>query len=130
MGATNISETVLLGSRTRTCPYACAKQFQLGFRDSGSSVVAMVQAAESRLRNHSAPIDRANSASRSLLAQPEVSAVLVVVADVVGQDSPEMALVERNDVVQQITPAALYPSLRSSVLPGTLAGCPHGSHSH
>jgi hypothetical protein len=79
----------------------------------------MPQTADSRLRNDSAPIDRANSASRSLLSQAEVSLVLLVVADALGEQQSQMALVEGDDVVQQIAPATLRPTLCSSVLPRT-----------
>jgi len=90
----------------------------------------MLHTAEARLRNDSAPIDRANSASRSLLPQAEVSSVLLVVADIFGEQQSQVALVEGDDVVQQIAPATLHPPLCSSVLPKTPVRRPHRFDPH
>jgi hypothetical protein len=46
-------------------------------------------------------------------------AVFVVVANVFREQTFEMASVHRDDVIQQITPAALNPTLRNSILPRT-----------
>ena len=62
--------------------------------------------------------------------QAHVSAVLVVVANVVSKKSPQMALVESDDVVEQIAAAASHPALSHSVLPGTSNGGPHTGDRH
>jgi hypothetical protein len=36
-----------------------------------------------------------------------------------------MALMQRNDVIQQVSSAAFDPTLRHTILPGTLEGGPH-----
>jgi len=47
-------------------------------------------------------------------------AVLVVIANIVKQKSPQMAFVHRNNVIQQLSPTAFDPALRHPVLPRTL----------
>ena len=47
-------------------------------------------------------------------------AVLVVIANIVEEKSPQMAFVHRNRVIQQLPPTAFDPALRHPVLPGTL----------
>lgn len=49
----------------------------------------------------------------------------MVVANVVSKKSLQMALVESDDVVEQIATAASHPALSDSVLPGTSNGGPH-----
>ena len=46
-------------------------------------------------------------------------AVFMVVADVFREPSLQMTFVECDDVIQQVTTAAAYPTLRNSVLPRT-----------
>jgi hypothetical protein len=41
-----------------------------------------------------------------------------------------MAFVHCNDVVQQVAPTTLNPSLRDAILPGTLERCPHRTDIH
>src|SRR6516164_1124058 len=60
-------------------------------------------------------------------------AVLVVIANIVEQKSPQMAFVHRNNVIQQLPPTAFDPTLRYPVLPWTLERGldrlnPEGSH--
>lgn len=57
-----------------------------------------------------------NSAVRRFLPQPEMRAILMVVADVFRKQPPEMAFIEGNDVIQQVTPAAFHPTLRYTIL--------------
>jgi len=45
-------------------------------------------------------------------------AVVVVVADVFRDQSLQMAFIERDDVIQQIAPAAFDPTFRHTILPG------------
>src|ERR1022692_1892149 len=51
-----------------------------------------------------------------------MTAVFVVIANVVSKKSFQMALVESDDVIEQIAAAASYPALSDSVLPGTSNG--------
>jgi hypothetical protein len=46
-------------------------------------------------------------------------AVLVIVAEVFRKQPPQMAFVHCNDVVQQVTPTTLNPSLCDAILPRT-----------
>ena len=46
-------------------------------------------------------------------------AVLVVVANILREDTFQVALVNCNDVIQEITPTAPYPTLCDSILPRT-----------
>ena len=60
---------------------------------SGSPVVTMVQPAESMTREDAAGSCGANPSDWRSLPEPEVRAVLVVVADVFGEQTFQMALV-------------------------------------
>ena len=42
----------------------------------------------------------------------------MVVANILGEEPSQVALVHGDDVVQQVTPAASHPTLRNSILPG------------
>src|SRR5262249_1139943 len=86
------------------------------------SFVAMMQAAEPRTCSHSPRACRSLAAERSSLAQSKMSSVFVVIAEVLGQEALQMRFVKRDHMVQKVTPAALDPSLRDSVLPRTLQG--------
>ncbi len=99
-------------------------QFSSETRGLGSSIVTMMQSAESLVRSHSARPCRTSPAVRCLLPQSEVCAVFVVVANIVREQSFQMALVHRNDVVQQIMAAAFDPTLCHAVLPRTFEGGP------
>ena len=55
-------------------------------------------------------------------------AVVMIVADVVNEQTLQMAFVQRNDVIQKLSSAAFDPTLRHAVLPGTLEGGPHRTH--
>jgi hypothetical protein len=46
-------------------------------------------------------------------------AVLVVVANILREPAFQVAFVDCNDVVQEITPATPYPTLCDSILPRT-----------
>src|ERR1700675_3252251 len=46
-------------------------------------------------------------------------AVLVVVADILGDKALQMAFVHCDDVIQQFATATAYPTLRNSILPRT-----------
>lgn len=49
-------------------------------------------------------------------------AVLVVVVDVFGEQPFQMAFIHRDHMIQQVASAAFDPTLRHTVLPGTLEG--------
>lgn len=86
--------------------------------NNGSSreVIAMMQATQSR-HGHNFCVGWSCqrcciSTSRRLLAQPEMSAVLVVIADVLAHQVFQMALVEDDHMVEQIAAATTDESLR------------------
>jgi len=87
-------------------------------RISSRAIVAIVQTAQSQVRNHSTGRRRADSSARSFLAQPKMRSAAMIVRDVLGQKPPEMTLVQGDDVVQQLTSAAANPAFRNTVLPG------------
>jgi hypothetical protein len=47
-------------------------------------------------------------------------AILVVVANILREPAFQVAFVNCNDVIQEITPATSYPTLCDSILPRTL----------
>ena len=51
--------------------------------------------------------------------KPEMSAVLVVVTDIVFQQPSQMLLVHDDHVIQQVSPYASNPALSDAVLPRT-----------
>ena len=57
---------------------------------------------------------------RCILAETEVGAILVVVGDVVPNESNSVAVAEHDDVIEQLSPTATYPSLGYRVLPRAL----------
>jgi len=60
----------------------------------------MVQAAESRVRNNPTLRCRRNSAVRRFLVQSEVSAVIVIIAEVLGEKPLQVALIQCDDMVE------------------------------
>jgi hypothetical protein len=82
------------------------------------------------MRNDATSSHGANSAPRYFLPESKMRAVFVVVATVFREQTFEMASVHRDDVIQQITPAALDPSFRDSVLPWTLERSQNTPDSH
>jgi hypothetical protein len=58
--------------------------------------------------------------------QAGVWSSLIVIRRVRGEKPLEMALVQGDDVVEQIAPAAAYPAFRNTVLPGALDRGLHG----
>jgi hypothetical protein len=84
----------------------------------GRSVVAMVQPTQASPRNHLTTTDRPVPMPRCSFTQPEVGAVVVVVREVIGEESFQVSLVQRNGLVEQFASAASHPALRDSVLPG------------
>src|ERR1035437_3600268 len=68
--------------------------------DSRSPVIAVMQPAHALLANHCTLFQRACPASRRLLVQPEVRSVVVIVGNVLGQESLQMTLIQRDYVVE------------------------------
>src|ERR1022692_2146331 len=62
---------------------------------------------------------RCPSTTGSVLLQSEMSPVLVVITNVVLQQSSQVSLIQNNDVIEQVAPYAANPALRNSILPGT-----------
>ena len=60
----------------------------------------MVQAAESRVRNNTTLRCRRSSAVRRFLVQSEVSAVLVIIAEVLGEKPLQVVLIQSDDMVE------------------------------
>jgi len=88
----------------------------------------VVQAAQSRLRNNSTPSCRTNSATRRLLAQSEVGAIVVEIANVIAQESLQRPLVHSDDMVEHIAAAASDSALGNPVLPRAVDGSLHALH--
>jgi hypothetical protein len=82
------------------------------------------------VRNNTTPNCRTNSAAWRFLVQSEVGAVIVIIADVLGEKSLQVVLVQSDDVVEEIPPTAFDPALGNAVLPRTLDGGSHARHVH
>src|SRR5664279_6168084 len=87
--------------------------------DSSSPVIAVMQPAHALLANYRTLFQRACPASRRLLVQPEVRSVVVIIGNVLGEESLQMALIQRDHVVEQVAAAASDPTLGDPILPGT-----------
>src|ERR1039458_3511021 len=73
--------------------------------DSSSPVIAGMQPAHAPLANHCTPFQGACPASRRLLVQPEVGSVVVIIGNVLGEESLQMPLIQGDHVVEQVTTA-------------------------
>src|SRR5664279_1838580 len=69
--------------------------------DSSSPVIAVMQPAHAPLANHCTLFQRACPTSRRLLIQPEVGSVVVIIGNVLGDEALQMALIQRDHVVEQ-----------------------------
>src|ERR1022692_3126134 len=87
--------------------------------DSSRPVIAVMQPAHALLANHCALSQRACPATRRLLVQPEVGSVVVIIGNVLGEESLQMTLIQRDHVVEQVAAAASDPTLGDPILPGT-----------
>src|ERR1035441_7877002 len=87
--------------------------------DSSSPVIAVMQPANALLANHGTLFPRACPASRRLLVQPEVGSVVVIIGNVLGEESLQMAFIQRDHVVEQVAAATSDPTLGDTILPGT-----------
>jgi len=80
-----------------------------------------------RMADHRTGGRRTDSAARGFLADAKMRAVIVIIRRVRGEKTLEMTLVQGDDVVEQIAPAAAHPAFRNSVLPGALDRGLHAS---
>src|ERR1017187_5360890 len=70
--------------------------------------------------NESLPAaDSSSPVSRRLLIQPEVGSVVVIIGNVLGEESLQMSLIQGDYVVEQVAAAASDPTLGDPILPGT-----------
>src|SRR6266478_299044 len=83
----------------------------------GRSIVTMVQPADSLLRKDSTRSYGTNPAVRCSLLKSEMRAVLMMVTNILGEQSLQMAFIQRNNVVQEVSSAAPHPPLRDAILP-------------
>src|SRR5260370_11932717 len=89
----------------------------------------MVQLAESLLRKDPTRSYRTNPAVRCRLLKSEMRSVLMMVTNILGKQTLQMAFIQRNHVVQQVSSAASHPVLRAAILPGRSEGSCLGNHS-
>src|SRR6202140_2657016 len=75
----------------------------------------MVQPAESLLRKDPTPSYGTNPAVRCPLLKPEMRAVLMMVMNIRREQSLQMAFIQRNHVVQQVSSTASHPPLRDEI---------------
>src|ERR1039458_6233333 len=68
--------------------------------DSSSPVIAVMQPAHALMATHCTLFQRACPASRRLLIQPEVGSVVVIIGNVLGEESLQMALIQGDHVVE------------------------------
>ena len=95
---------------------------------SGGPLLAVVQASQSPMRKDAARGHGTSSAVRCSLPESEMCAVRVVVPDVFRQQPLQMAFVDGNNVIQQITAATADLALRDAILPRTLERSPDRTH--
>jgi hypothetical protein len=69
------------------------------------------------VRNDATQSCGTNPAVRCSLPESEMRAVVVTVTDVVSEESFQMGFIQRNDVIQQVSPAACNLPLRNPILP-------------
>src|ERR1035437_9948011 len=79
-----------------------------------------MQPANALLANHCTVFQRACPTSRRLLVQTEVGSVVVIIGNVLGEESLQMALIQRDNAVEQAAAAASDPTLGDTILPRTL----------
>ena len=55
-------------------------------------------------------------------------AIFVVVGNVFSEQAFQVPFIERDDVIQQFSPAAAHPTLGDAILPGTCERSPDRTH--
>jgi hypothetical protein len=78
----------------------------------------MVQPADSLLSKDPTRSYRTNPAVRCPLLKSKMRAVLVMVSNILREQSLHMAFIQGNNVVQKVSSAACHPPLRDAILPG------------
>ena len=78
----------------------------------------MVQSAESFLRKDPTRSSGTNPVARCPLLKSEMRAVFMMVTNILGEQPLQMAFIQRNNVVQEVSSAASHPPLRDAILPG------------
>jgi hypothetical protein len=78
-----------------------------------------VQPSQSRTRKDVTDCYGASSSVWRSLPESEMCAVLIVVANILKEPSFQVAFVNCDDVIQEITTATPYPTLCHSILPRT-----------
>ena len=99
------------------------------YSGSGGQIVAMMQAAESRHGYDLAPGLRAThryTTGRRSLSQCKMSSVLVIIPDILIHKTFQMAFIENDHMVEQVSAATPYPALRDTILPRTSEAGPFG----
>ena len=79
----------------------------------------MAQPGESFLRKDPIRSCGTNPAIRCPLLKSAIRAVLMMVTNILAEQSLEMAFIQLNSVVQQVSSAASNPTLRDAILPWT-----------
>ena len=77
----------------------------------------MVQSAESFLRKDPTRSSGTNPVVRCPLLKSEMRAVFMMVMNILGEQPLQMASIQRNNVVQEVSSAAPHPPLRDPILP-------------
>jgi hypothetical protein len=77
----------------------------------------MVQSAESFLRKDPTRSSGTNPVVRCPLLKSEMRAVFMMVTNILGEQPLQMAFIQRNNVVQEVSSAAPHPPLRDPILP-------------
>jgi len=94
--------------------------------NSGSQIVTMMQTAKPRHRNNPAgcfgPI-RCFTAGRRSFLQRKMSSVLVVITDILVHDPFQVAIIEHDHMVEQISATIPDPALCDTILPRTSEAC-------
>src|SRR5215831_3085355 len=88
-------------------------------------IITVVQSAQSIMGKHATRGYAACSAPWCSLAQPKVRAVFVMVGNVLGEQPPQVPLVESDHMVEQLAAAAAHPTFGDTILPRTFERGPH-----
>jgi hypothetical protein len=94
----------------------------------GSPIIAVMQTAESPVKKDATRGYGTSLAVRCSLPEPKMRAIFVVVANILEEQSLQMAFIHGNDVIQQVPSTAFNPALRDAVLPGAFEGRSHWTH--
>src|ERR1035437_3419957 len=95
----------------------------------GRDYVAVMQTTESRQGDNLLSPQRhrhCHSTNGRVFPKSEMRPVLVVITNVIFEQSPQVPLIENDHVVEQVSTYAPDPALRHPVLPRTAKGGAHG----